>query len=102
MNSAPDTCQFGRSYDVRAVIPAKNRVKIAEYAQTIAKDVPRLTLLTYVKPIAVRTMLQILNTSTPEARTYIAVPGVVSAARLLPIGFCKTNPSGETTPAYKI
>src|SRR5438105_6974090 len=71
------------------------------HPNTIANEVPRFTLLTQVKPIAVSASVQILNTSTLDARAYIAVPGVVSTERLLPIGFCMTKLSGETTPAYR-
>ena len=44
--------------------------KNAHHPKTMANEVPRFTLLTQVKPIAVKANVQIIKISSPEARLY--------------------------------
>lgn len=46
---------------------AANTVNNAHHPKTMAYEVPAFTLLTQVNPIAVRTRVQIMKTSTAEA-----------------------------------
>lgn len=54
-----------------AVIPS---VRIAHQPKTMANAAPFLTLLTLVNPIAVKTSVQIIKTSSAVAKPYTNAP----------------------------
>ena len=58
------------SYENLAATPAPTRVMITHQPKTMANAVPRLTLLTQVKPMAVKARVQIMKMSNAEATLY--------------------------------
>jgi hypothetical protein len=66
-----DGVHRGRSARVYENPPARAApasVNTAHHPKTMANEVPRFTLLTQAKPIAVKASVQIIKISTPEAR----------------------------------
>ena len=57
-------------YENLAATPAPIRVMITHQPKTMANAVPHLTLLTQVKPMAVKARVQIMKMSNAEATLY--------------------------------